>query len=396
MDIKVLHVIPSAGPLQGGPSFAIDTMTRELARAGLDVHVATTDDNGKARLDVPLGVAVENGQVTYWYFRRQMLFYTFSWRLGHWLGQNVGRYDIVHIHGLFSFASIPASFWASRCNVPYIVRPLGTLNRWGIKNRRPILKQMSLRLIERRILDGAAKIHYTTELEQTEAAELGISGHGMVIPLGVDLRLPESVSSSWLAQRAPWLADRTVVLFLSRLHPKKGIHLLLRAFATARKRHPELALVLAGQGEPAFEAALRSESVSLGIDQQVWWAGFLAGDEKLAALASADMFILPSYSENFGIAAVEAMACELPVVLSENVGIYRDVVSGDAGIVVPCDETAIAEAIERLAARPDLRQKLGANGASLVRGLFSAESTTRALIETYKEIIESKARLSDN
>src|ERR1044071_2292764 len=126
--MRVLHVIPSLGPLRGGPSEVLRRMASGLATAGITVEVATTDDNGPGRLDVPIADAILEEGVTYRYFPRQTRFYTFSWPLTVWLAGHVGDYDVVHIHALFSYAAIPAAFWARRYGVPYIVRPLGVLN----------------------------------------------------------------------------------------------------------------------------------------------------------------------------------------------------------------------------------------------------------------------------
>lgn len=162
-------------------------VARGLAQAGLEVHVATTDDDHRGRLEVPHNVPVVEEGVTYWYFPRQTRFYTFSWPLAQWLARHVQDYDLVHIHALFSYATLPAAFWAARRAVPYVIRPLGTLNRWGIRNRHPWLKKLSFHLIERRILARAAAIHYTSEQEQLEAVELGVMQRSVVIPNAVDI-----------------------------------------------------------------------------------------------------------------------------------------------------------------------------------------------------------------
>jgi len=382
--LKVLHVIPSVGPLRGGPSVMIRTMTRGLARAGLEVHVAATDDNGDGRLVVPHGVPLVEDGVAYHYFPRQTGFYAFSWPLTRWLASHVRDYDLVHIHALFSYAAVPAAYWAARAGIPYVVRPLGTLNRWGMQRRRRRLKRLSFRLIERRILRGAACVHYASEQERLEAAELGVEGRSRVAPLGIDLAELEPLPPrGGFRQREPALAHRTLVLFLSRLDPKKGLDLLLEAFAAARTRRPELALVVAGSGSEEFEAALRRQAAGLGLDGDVWWAGFLGGRDKLAALADADLFVLPSYSENFGVAAVEALAAGLPVIISDRVGIHREVAAAGAGVVVPCDAGAVADATARLASDTAFRADLGTRGRRLARERFSVEAMVPELVAMY-------------
>src|SRR5437867_1461685 len=180
--MKALHVIPSVGAVRGGPSVMVRTLAPGLAEGGVESHIATTDDNGPDRLDVPCGGPVVETGVTYWHFRRQSRFYTFSWPLTTWLARNVGNYDVVHIHALFSYAASPAAYWARRRGVPYVVRPLGVLNRWGMANRRPALKKLSFRWIERPILREAAMIHFTSEQERAEAMDLDIGTRSVIIP----------------------------------------------------------------------------------------------------------------------------------------------------------------------------------------------------------------------
>jgi glycosyltransferase involved in cell wall biosynthesis len=380
-------VIPSVSPLRGGPSVAVRAVARSLVQAGIEVHVATTDDNGNGRLEVPQSVPVKEEGISYWYFPRQTHFYTFSWPLTRWLEEHVREYDLVHIHALFSYAAIPAAYWAARCKIPYIVRPLGVLNRWGMENRHPWLKTISFKLIERRILAGAAAVHFTSDQECLEAAELGISQNSVVIPNAVEI--PEDANHfarGRFRSRHPGLADRLIILFLSRLDPKKGLDILLPAFGQVRVRHPRAALVVAGNGEPALTAHLQQEAVRLRIGSDIFWAGFLSGAEKWAALADADIFVLPSYSENFGVAVVEAMACGLPVIVSDQVGIHREIAAAQAGLAVPCRVTALTEALTQLVADTEMRSRMGANGRHLARSEFSLEAVTDALIRLYTAI----------
>jgi hypothetical protein len=143
--MRVLHVIPSIGPARGGPSVVIHTMTRCQAEQGLVVHVATTDDNGSSRLANSEHRPKREGKVTYWIFPRQSRLYTFSFPLTCWLWAHAKDYDVIHIHALFSYPSVVAAICAALAHVPYVVRPLGTLSRWGMLNRRRRLKKLSFR-----------------------------------------------------------------------------------------------------------------------------------------------------------------------------------------------------------------------------------------------------------
>ncbi|HEX9867194.1 MAG TPA: glycosyltransferase [Candidatus Tectomicrobia bacterium] len=372
--MKILHVIPSVGPLRAGPSVMVQTMAHGLARAGVEVHVATTDDNGRERLDVPHGVPVVDEGVTYWYFPRQTRLYTFSWPLSRWLSRHVRAYDLVHIHALFSYAAIPAAFWSSHYGIPYIVRSLGTLNRWGLRHRRRWLKTLSLRFIEQRILSGAAVVHYTSEQERLEAAELGIVDRSVVIPNAVDMtRTPSGSVVGRFRARYPELADRRIMLFLSRFDAKKSLDLLLPAFARVRTRYPRAALVLAVSGDPALVAQLQHQAAGLGIGAEILWTGFLSGEEKW-------------------VAVVEAMACGLPVVVSDQVGIHQEVAAAHAGLVVRCDVEALTEACSQLLGDAPLRAVMGRNGQALARRDFSLDAVTERLVELYATLARSPAR----
>jgi len=383
---KILHVIPSVGPQRGGPSILMRTLARALSQAGMDVHVATTDDNGPERLRVPLGVAQHEDGATFWYFARQTRFYTFSWPLTRWLARHVHEFDLVHIHALFSYAALPAALLAHRAGVPYIVRPLGTLNRWGMMHRRPGLKQVSFRLIETPILRDASLIHFTSEQERSEAMDLDIRTPSVVIPNP----LPSSSSAcprGQFREQYPQLTNRTILLFLSRFDRKKGLDLLIDAFVKVRAKAPDVALVLAGGGDPSLIAELRAHAERLGVASDIFWPGFLDGPEKWAAFADADLFVLPSYSENFGIAVVEAMAAGLPVVVSDQVGIHCEIASAQAGAVVPCHAAELARALLHLFQDAPMRIAMGQNGKCLAQTQFSTENVGRKLIAAYNGLL---------
>jgi glycosyltransferase involved in cell wall biosynthesis len=353
------------------------TLSRALSQAGVEIHVATTDDNGSDRLSVPLGVPQHEDGATFWYFPRQTRFYTFSWPLTRWLARHVREFDLVHIHALFSYAALSAAWLAHRAGVPYIVRPLGTLNRWGIENRRPWLKKLSFRVLESRILASAAGIHYTSEQELVEAGELGVSGKALIIPNAVELP-PGEARASQAHQEG-----RKVILFLSRFDRKKGIDLLFEAFARVRDQYPKALLVLAGSGDQRWVMRLRQDAERLDIARDVIWAGFLTGEEKWAALRAADVFVLPSYSENFGIAVLEALACGCPVVLSDQVGIHREISRAGAGIVTACRVDELANALLAVLADANLCSRMCENGMRLARQQFSLDAVSRQLAAAY-------------
>lgn len=370
-------------------------LASSTVEAGLQVDVATTDDDGHERMGLTsYRMVLENG-VTYHYFPRQTRFYSFSWPLTRWLGKHVRDYDVVHIHALFSYAAMPAAFYAKRAGVPYIVRPLGVLNRWGIQNRRPWLKRLSFWMIEKRILASAVGVHYTSAQEQIEAEELGVNSKGIIIPNAVDnLPLSGSEITGQFRARHAQASGRVIVLFLSRVDKKKGLDLLLTAFARIKDQCPHALLVIAGTGNPGFIAELEQQATRLKIAKDVLWTGFLSGRGKDSAFVDADVFVLPSYSENFGVAIVEAMAAGLPVIISDRVGIHEEIANGNAGIITSCDVDSLANALIRLILQPELRHRFGENGRTLAKEMFSVNAVTKQLLKAYNDVTRHELRPS--
>jgi glycosyltransferase involved in cell wall biosynthesis len=188
------------------------------------------------------------------------------------------------------------------------------------------------------------------------------------------------------ASRPVHQQDRKVLLFLSRIDRKKGLDLLLEAFAQVRRRFPEAVLVLAGTGDPEYVATLKTTAERLQIAAAVIWAGFLTGAAKWSALTGADVFVLPSYSENFGIALVEALACGCPVVLSDQVGIHREISRAEAGLVTPCRVDELAAAILNVLTDAGLRRRMSENGVRLAQQQFSLEAVSRQLAAAYASV----------
>lgn len=385
--MRILHVSPSIGPLRGGLSTAVQQLCQGLAKAGTDVTLVTTDDNGTGRLDVDLGIPIAQDGYTAWYFSRQTELYCFSWPLTGWLSRNIHEYDCVHIHGVFSYVGMPASVLARINSVPYLITPHGILMSWGREHRRPMLKKLSLQSVEKNIFRGAAVIHYTSEQEKNEVPSLFRHIPSIITPLGIDLEpflhLP---SPGWLRSRFEALGGRLVILFLSRLDSKKGLDILLSSFQQTIRQDVNAALVIAGDGEPTFVESLRKEVARLGIGADVIFTGFLNEKEKVAAMADADIFVLSSRSESFGVAVVEAMACGLPVIISDQIGIHPQVSESGAGFIVPCEEGALTKTLRELAMNDNLRHHMGLAAAALAKQQFSLEAMARAMVEIYERI----------
>ncbi len=371
---------------------ALPLMERALAGAGVEVTTVTTDDDGPGRhMHVPLGQAMKAECATRYYFRKQSEFYKCSLPLWRWLDGHVRGFDLVHVHALFSFASVAAARCARGRRVPYVIRPLGLLNRYGMTQRRRHLKRLSFRFIERALLQHAAAMHYTSTQEQAEAEASGATARAFVCPIGLDFgrsnKLPQP---GQFLKRWPKSAGRDIVLFLSRLDPKKGLDLLLDAFAELLRSHPRALLVIAGDGDASFIRGVHHQADQLGISDDIIWTGFLEGQDKLSAFAAARVFALPSRSENFGIAVVEALAAGVPTLITREVGIADQVQQADAGLVVPASGPDVASGLSRLLSEPGLAARFSANGRELAQREYSLDTMGAALLGLYRQVISAR------
>jgi len=383
--MKVLQVIPSISLVHGGPSRAIRLIESVLQARGVDVLTATSNDDGpRLRLQVQLAKPVTDGTSTRIYFRKRLEFYTVLSGMTTWLWRNVRRFDVVHVHALFSFASTVAAAIALARGVPYIIRPLGTLSSYGISTRRPWLKRISLPLIERPLLLRAAAVHCTSEAEAVEVRALAPEAKVTTISLAVPGETPQTASSA--TAFFPELPGRTAVLYLSRIDRKKNLESLLSAWSTLVSRHRSALLVIAGDGPADYVAELKAKCVKYGIGESTRWLGHVDGEAKRALFTQSDIFVLPSYSENFGIAAVEAMAAGLPSVLSRGVAVSRELAEYGAGVVCAPDPESIADAIACLLADVRLRTRCGAAAARLVAERFSPQALGDQLVALYSRV----------
>ena len=371
--MRVLHVIPAVAPRYGGPSQAVIEMCLALQRAGVDVELCATDADGNGRLDIEIDKPTLYRGVRAHFFRRDWSeAFKFSRSMDRWLDGNVAGYDIVHIHAVFSHATQAAARACRRHRVPYIVRPLGTLEPWSMQQKRP-RKLMAWHFFFRRILHEASAVHYTTEQERelTERS-LKLDG-GIVIPNGVDEELLEVQASGKFREQHGIPADAPFILTLSRLHPKKGIDLLLNVFIDlkAQGKLAEWHLVIAGDGETDYVEGLRRIARGSVPESAIHWVGWLEDTGKFEALAEADLFVLSSFQENFGIGAVESMACGSPVLLSRQVGLASDVRKSGAGWVINLDAVGLRDGLARATGNPTELATRGLAARELVREHFT-------------------------
>jgi glycosyltransferase involved in cell wall biosynthesis len=386
--VKILHVIPSVSPARGGTSRAILDMVHALRDRGIDAEIATTNDDGDHLLDVPLGKSsLYDGIPTYFFSRFSPSIpavreFAFSGSFTTWLFQNIAKYDSIHVHAIFSYTSTVAMAIARLRRVPYLVTPHGLLCEWSLQQSTQ-KKQAYLRLIERSNLDGARSIHLTCQQEQDDVLALNFKSPTFVLPLGlteIPAQIPDA--ANLLRQSLNCPVDEPIILFLSRLHYKKGLDYLIPALGKLRDRR--FTFVIAGNGTSAYEAEIRSLLVTSGIEDRTRMVGFVEGEQKDLLIQGADLFALTSHSENFGIAVLEALVVGTPVLLTPGVGLASMVRDGDFGYVAELDIEAITDALDRYLADPDRAKLMGERARQFTIENYTWENIATKTISMYE------------
>ncbi|MGI0490214.1 hormogonium polysaccharide biosynthesis glycosyltransferase HpsP [Alkalinema pantanalense CENA528] len=390
--MKILQIIPSVSLVYGGPSQMVVGLSSALARSGVQVTILTTDANGdagQAPLPVPLGVPVEQDGYDIIYFRcSPFRRYKFSIDLLMWLWRNVDRYDVVHIHALFSPVTSLAATIVRTKGLPYILRPLGTLDPADLQKKRRI-KQLYAHVLERPNLAGAAALHFTSDQEAKVSERFGTQCMDWIYPLGVQLPpAVRSVAETKAALNLP--SDRPILLFMSRIDPKKGLDLLIPALEKLSQTTP-FHFVLAG-GNPqdsGYEAQIRLRIQSSPLNDRTTITGFVSGNLKTELLQIADLFLLPSYYENFGISVAESMSVGTPVIISNQVHIWQQIEQSESGWICECTADSVFNTIQvALKDHQELRYR-GLQAQGYARKHYSWEAIATQLCQRYQEVIGS-------
>lgn len=368
--MRVLHVIPSLSPDEGGPSHVLPLMVEGLTRRGHEVVTATT--HGRDELS-PAGHSAHHS------FPRQSEFYKVSFPLAQWVAAEAKNFDLVHVHALFSFSSIESARLAGKSGTPYVIRPLGVLNEYGVRSRRRWLKRLSIMTREAPMIRKAAAMHFTSEAEKNEAERLGIPMNSQVIPLGIEI--PDSLPNCEIGKSPS-------VLFLSRIDPKKNIESLIKGWSHL---DPDIRrtwrLKIAGSGDPEYVRKLQGLCGQLGLTSRIDWCGFVKGEEKQQILSDSSIFILPSFSENFGIAAVEAMGAGIPSILTEGVAVGAEAAQANGCVLSNTDPESITSVLEQLMRSPEQRKVVAANGHAFARKHYSVSRMAEALESLYEGLV---------
>jgi glycosyltransferase involved in cell wall biosynthesis len=391
--LRILQVVPTYFPAvrYGGPIRSVHALSKALVDLGHEVHVFTSSMDGPNDLDVDETVPTIHDGVHVHYFRVPLL------RRLCWcpsmlpaLRDRVPSFDIMHLHSVFLWPTYAAARVAAAAGLPYLVAPRGMLSKVAIHGKSRLLKSLWIRMFEQKTLRDAAAIHVTTDLETAELNALGLDLSEIVC-------VPNSVS--WPARHSPLSAGpfakipRPYVLFLSRIDWKKGLDRLIQAW---KRIPPHVSLIIAGNDEEGYSRKLRKIADQNEVRERIHFLGPVSDADKWALYENALMFVLPSYSENFGNVVAEAMAMGCPVVVTPEVGLAHVVRESGAGVVADGDPDAVACAICSLLDDPARRKAMGERGRTSAGAQFSSESVARRMESFYRSMLktEGSARLA--
>jgi glycosyltransferase involved in cell wall biosynthesis len=382
--MKLLVVTPFYKPAYefGGPARSIPLLCEALANLDVEVTVFTTNAQGNHSLPVAPNVPlmIDNVHVTY-YERNILNRYFFSRKLATACYQSAKDFDSIYIVSNWGYPLIPICRAAQKHKIPYLVSPRTAFMRttWTGK----YLKKMAYhQLVERTLINGATALHYTSQLEMDESAWLKLRPVPWINPNPVDLS-----EIKHMPLRGKWRSiqgipdDTTIILYLGRIEARKGIDLTIEAFAKIAALKKDMVLVLAGPDEDDYVSVLQALCKKYELNDRIIFTGYLDSQTRLAALADADVFILTSRAENFGVAVVEAMAAGVPVLVSNFVGLAPTIESSQAGLVTSLDSDDIARNLMQLVASKDLRSEFGRQARIVAHENYSPTHVARTMIE---------------
>ena len=377
--MRILHCITSLDPANGGTVEGIKRLGQALVRQGHFVEVVSTDQARAPWVaEFPLPVhALGPGNNRYGYSRQ----------LVPWLRSNVGRFDMVVVDGIWQYHSLAVWRALRKTEKPYVVFPHGMLDPW-FKRTYPMKhfkKWLYWPWAEYRVLRDATRVIFTSEEERALASESfwlyrvkeAVVNYGTADPPPLSHEQREK-----LLNRFPQLRGKRVFLFLGRIHPKKGCDILLESFGSLLPAQTDLHLLMAGPGPERLRKSLEKLAARVGIAEHVTWAGELHGADKWGAFRAAEAFVLPSHQENFGIAVAEALACGVPVLITDKVNIWQEIAADRAGIVASDTLAGVEGLLRRWLAIPEGERAAMATRArdSFLRR-FEISRTARAFLK---------------
>ncbi len=388
--MKVLHVVPGIGSVYGGSSLAVLNLAAWQARQGLHVDLVTTNMNSSQQLAVPLQTWVEDNGFRIQYFPCWYLQdYKISPSMSQWLDLHVRDYDIVNTHAIFSYANLPAYQACQRDDIPYVIHPHGMLETWAL-GYKSWKKQPYYSLIEKPALEQASAIRVLAIPEAESLQRLGIKTPLALIPNGISAETFASPTNTEIFYQAfPATTDKTLILFLGRIDPKKGLDLLATAFANIHQEFPQTHLVIAGPDNIGHLPTVKQYFADRHCLEAVTFTGMIEGDLKAAVLATANIYVAPSYSEGFSMSVLEGMVSGLPCVITTGCN-FPEAEAAQVAHVVEITADAIANALLRCLKQPEIATEMGDRARQFVLANYTWDKIATDLTCLYQAILDRK------
>lgn len=354
-------------------------MASAQAKAGMEVRILTTDHWYQGHNEIPdCEIRVCPAPIGFWQW---------SPALNRALGDEVKWADIVNVHTLWSHTTMAASRSCSAAHVPYVLRPCGMLDIWSLAQKQ-WKKRVYASLVENRTINRAGALWFSSEEERLSSKAFNYQSPDFVLPLGVTLADYQQLPQKGLFRRK-FLnsANNRILLFLGRITPVKQLNLLIRAYASIANDFRDVVLVIAGPDEGGLLYELKKLAEDLDLREKVIFPGGLQKEDVVNALTDADAFILPSLHENFGVAAIEAMAAGVAVIVTDRVGLASFVSSARAGVVVQPDQASLASGIRSLLGSPTDAEEMGKRGRAIALDRFTWDAIVPQVTEAYETVI---------
>lgn len=393
--MKVLHVTPSISPVRGGTSRATLDMVLALRKNDISVEIATTNDHGENTLFVPVGQRTHYEGIPVWFFPKlpfgfsnALNEFNFSLSLTRWLWENIDKYDLLHIHALFSYPSTMAMILARIRKIPYVISPHGLLCCWPLQQS-ALRKKIFMKLFEHSNLSHSSALHLTSLKEEKEVSTLNLNSTSFVLPLGLNFTDLISEASQQLRQKFRIEDNAPIVLFMGRLHPVKGLDYLIPALG--RLKHYQFHFILAGSGEANYEFEVDALIEAAGIKERTYRPGFVSGREKDILLQGSSFFTLTSRSESFSVAVIEAWAAGLPVLLTPGIALASVAIEQQLGYVVDLNVDAIYNALLKFFENREDCSKIGQRAKKFVLKNYTWEKNAEGLISAYQKVLNTSS-----
>lgn len=360
--MKILHVLSNLDPSSGGVMTVVEGLARAQQALGVSVTVVS---NMTGRADEQAVVKkLQDAGIEVAAMPRGYRPTRWAPGMGKQMRSLASGVDLVHIHGIWEEIQHQAAKQCRALGKPYYIAPHGMLDPWSL-NQSALRKKIYLALRLREDLNRAAALHFTAAKEAELVKPLQLKPKVIVEANGLDVsdfaKLPGRAGlESWM----PEAQDKKVILFFGRLHPKKGLDLLLPAFAQLER--DDALLVVAGPCDQAYREKLDAACHELGIAERVMFTGMLGGERRLGALSGADLFVLPSYQENFGMAIIEALICGTAVVISDQINIHDAITEAGVGEVVTTEQAPLVDALQRWLDHDAMRLDAASRGPAFV------------------------------